>query len=371
MDADMHRAWVDVDLDALRSNARTMAERAGGPLLPMVKADAYGLGAVEVVRALDELDPWGFGVATVREGDSIRAAGIRRPILVFTPLLAPEFPEVRRLGLTPTFGDPVAIAGWAATGGGDWHLAIDTGMSRAGVHWREVASLAALVSAHPPAGAFTHFHSAERNDGSIDVQQRRFAEALASLPVDIPIRHAENSPGIERQSPSPWSFARPGVFLYGVGGESGSAVAPQPVVSLRARVVEMRTIDDGESVSYGATYVATGRRRIATVACGYADGYRRSLGNRGVALVRGRRVPVVGVVTMDMTMLDVTDVPCEVGDVATLIGRDGDEQVDVNDVARLADLSPYEILVGLKLRVPRRYAGGRAPAFLGSGARAP
>lgn len=358
----MRRAWVDVDLDALRTNARTMARRAGAPLLPMVKADAYGLGAVEVARALDDLDPWGFGVATVREGETLRAAGVRRPILVFTPLLADEFPDVRRLGLTPTFGDPAAIRGWVEAGGGEWHLAIDTGMSRAGVHWREVASLATLVAAHPPAGAFTHFHSAERNDGSIEVQQRRFGEALATLPVDIAIRHAENSPGLERQSPSPWSFARPGVFLYGVGGDAGSAVRPEPVASLRARIVELRTIGEGETVSYGGTYRAHGRRRIATVACGYADGYRRSLGNRGVALVRGARVPVAGMVTMDMSMLDVTDVPCEVGDVATLIGGDGDEVIDVNDVARLADLSPYEILVGLKLRVPRRYVGTRAPS---------
>lgn len=358
----MHRAWVDVDLDALRTNARTMARRAGAPLLPMVKADAYGLGAVPVARALEDVDPWGFGVATVREGEALRAAGIRRPILVFTPLLPVEFPEVRRLALTPTFGDPVAIRRWVEAGGGDWHLAIDTGMSRAGVPWREVGSLATLVAAHPPAGAFTHFHSAEHNDGSIAVQQQRFGEALASLPVPIPIRHAENSPGLERQSPSPWSLARPGVFLYGVGGDPGSAVRPEPVASLRARVVELRTIEDGETVSYGATYRAHGRRRIATVACGYADGYRRSLGNRGIALVRGVRVPVAGMVTMDMTMLDVTEAPCEVGDVATLIGSEGDEVVDVNDVARLADLSPYEILVGLKLRVPRRYLGVRAAA---------
>ena len=183
---------------------------------------------------------------------------------------------------------------------------------------------------------------------------------MAALGGTIPLLHAENSPGIERQSPSPWSLARPGVFLYGVGGEEGSAVRPAPVVSLRARVVEVRTIEAGDSVSYSATYHATERRRIATLACGYADGYRRALGNRGVALVRGRRATVAGVVTMDMTMVDVTAVPCEVGDVATLIGGDGDELLDVNAVARLAEMSPYELLVGLRLRVPRRYAGGDA-----------
>jgi len=356
----MRRAWVDIDLGALRQNARTLAARAGKPLLPMVKADAYGLGAIAVARALEALDVWGFGIAAVREGEELRAAGIRRPILVFSPLLPAEYSEVRRLGLTPTLGDPMSISAWVESGGGPWHLAIDTGMSRAGIPWRDVATIAGLIAAHPPAGACTHFHSAERNDGSMEVQQERFLGALEALGTPIATRHAENSPGLERQSPSPWTFARPGAFLYGVGGDEGSAVMPAHVASLRARIVEMRQIEDGDSVSYGATYRAHGPRRIATVACGYADGYRRSLGNRGEALVRGCRVPVAGVVTMDMTMLDVTDVACHVGDVATLIGDDGDQLLDVNHVARMADLSPYEVLVGLKLRVPRRYPGGDA-----------
>ncbi len=360
MDADTRRAWVDIDLGALQHNARTMATRAGRPILPMVKADAYGLGAVAVARALEPLDVWGFGIAAVREGEELRAAGIRRPILVFTPLLPSEFGEVRRLGLTPTFGDAAAIRQWVESGGGAWHLAIDTGMNRAGVPWREVEAIADAVRAHPPEGAFTHFHSAEHNDGSLAVQQQRFRDALQLLATPIPLLHAENSSGIERQSPSPWSFARPGVFLYGVGGDAGAAVAPRPVASLRARIVELRTIEDGDTVSYSATYRAVGRRRIATLACGYADGYRRAFSNRGVALVRGTRVPVAGVITMDMTMLDVTDVACDVGDVATLIGGDGDELLDVNDAARLAALSPYELLVGLRLRVPRRYTGGAA-----------
>lgn len=357
MDADTRRAWLDIDLGALRQNARTMAERSGRPLLPMVKADAYGLGAVEVSRALESLDVWGFGIAAVREGEVLRAAGIRRRILVFTPLLPSEFAEVRRLGLTPTFGDPAAAQAWVDSGGGEWHLAIDTGMSRAGIPWREIGAIADVVRAHPPAGAFTHFHSAERNDGSLDVQQQRFREALGALEVTIPLLHAENSPGVERQSPSPWSVVRPGVFLYGVGGDEGSAVQPAHVASLRARIVELRTVQAGDTVSYSATWRAETSRRIATLSCGYADGYRRSLGNRGEALVRGRRVPVAGVVTMDMTMLDVTGVECSVGDVATLIGGDGDELLDMNSVARRAELSPYELLVGLRLRVPRRYAG--------------
>jgi alanine racemase len=124
---------------------------------------------------------------------------------------------------------------------------------------------------------------------------------------------------------------------------------------VRARIVETRFIEAGESVSYGATYRATSRRRIATLAIGYADGYRRILGNRAEVLICGRRAPVVGVVTMDMTMVDVTDVPCEVGDVATLIGADGDDRIDVSEIARVGELSPYEVLTGLRGRLPRRY----------------
>jgi alanine racemase len=132
-------------------------------------------------------------------------------------------------------------------------------------------------------------------------------------------------------------------------------VFPEPVAHLRARVVDVRTVDDGESVSYGATWRATGPRRIATLGIGYADGYRRALSNRGVALIHGRRVPIVGIVTMDMVMLDVTDIRCDLGDVATLIGRDGDSLLTVDDVARTADMLSYELLVGLNLRAPRVY----------------
>jgi alanine racemase len=354
------RAWVDVDLGALLRNAQALARRARVPLLPMVKADAYGLGAVAVVRALERLGPWGYGVATIREGAELRATGVERPILLFTPPLPGELAAARDARLTPVLGRRDAIAAWAALGRAPWHLGIDTGMSRAGVRWDAVDALADLLRAHPPEGACTHFHSAELGDGSRELQERRFCEALARLPARPAVLHAENSAAVECRAPSPWTVARPGIFLYGVTCGDGRAVAAEPVAHLRAPVVDMREVADGETVSYAASYRAVGRRRIATVACGYADGYRRALSNRGVALVRGRRVPVAGVVTMDMTMLDVTDVECEVGDVATLIGRDGDELLTVADVARAGELSPYEVLAGLRGRPERRYQEPRA-----------
>jgi alanine racemase len=353
------RAWVEVDLGALLRNGAAYAARAGVPLLPMVKADAYGLGAVPVARALERLHPWGYGVATIDEGEELRAAGVTRPIVVFTPLLLTDLAAAASARLTPTLAASDAILRWRSTGLA-WQLAIDTGMSRAGVQWNEIDSIRDAVAAYPPEGAFTHFHSADTSDESRAVQEERFERALAGLPVRPPMLHAENSAAVDRRGKSPWSLARPGVFLYGVGLAHESELPAQPVAAVRARVVEIRTIDDGETVSYGASYRADGRRRIATLGIGYADGYRRALGNRAAALVGGRRAPVVGVVTMDMTMLDVTNADCAVGDVATLIGRDGTEEITVVDLAAFGGLSPYEVLTGLRGRLPRTYVAAKA-----------
>lgn len=358
----MRRAWVEIDLGALVRNGATLRKHAGVPILPMVKADAYGLGAVRATRALERLDPWGYGVATVAEGEILREAGITRRILVFTPLLVDDFDAVERANLTPTLGEAQAIAAWGQRRK-PWHLAIDTGMNRAGVQWDEVTSVSAVLRGNTPEGAFTHFHSAARSALSREEQERRFREALSQLPVRPEYLHAENSAAIEHRGRSPWSFARPGVFLYGVGSGYDAEITPDPVVALRARIVDLRTVSEGESVSYDATFRADAPCRIATAAIGYADGYRRSLGNRGVALLHGRRVPVTGMVTMDMTMLDVTDVECRVGDLVTFLGRDPGASgsagcIEVNDVAQAAELSPYEILTGLNSRLPRRYLRG-------------
>jgi alanine racemase len=350
----MTRAWVDVDLGALRRNGAAIAARAGVPLLPMVKADAYGLGAARVARALEELDPWGFGVATVREGEELRRVGITRPIVVFTPVLPAELDAMRRARLRPALESRESIERWAVTRE-PWHLSIDTGMSRSGVRWTDVADLRDLLELAPPEGAFTHFHSAEIDDDSQAGQERRFAEALATLPFRPMLVHTENGAAAARSDGSPWDVVRPGIFLYGVGGGAGARVAPEPVAAVRARIVSTRWLEDGETVSYLATYRASGRRRIATLPLGYADGYRRSLSNRATVIVNGQRAPVAGLVTMDMTMIDVTDVPCEIGDVVTLLGRDGNEVIEVAELAHVSGLSPYEILTGLRQRLPRRY----------------
>jgi alanine racemase len=348
------RAWIEVDTGALRRNAAAIAARARVPILPMVKGDAYGLGAVRVARALDQDEPWGFGVATVGEGEELRRAGIERPIIVFTPLLAEDLDGAERSNLIPALATAATIKRWMPTRL-PWHLDIDTGMNRAGLKWDEIRSLGDLLRAYPPDGVFTHYHSAELTNGTMEAQTRRFEDAMKQMPTRPRWIHADNSPAIERCGRSRWSFVRPGAFLYGVNNLDPTEIRAEPVAALRGRIVEIRNARDGETVSYDGTWTAQGTHRIATVPIGYADGYRRTMGNRGVALVRGKRVPVVGNVTMDMTMFDVTDVPCQIGDVVTLMGSDGDDTITVNEVAKLGGISPYEVLTSLRSRLPRRY----------------
>lgn len=361
------RAWVEVDLGALVRNARALAEHSGRPLIPMVKADAYGLGAVAVARALETLEPLAYGVSSVPEAIELRQAGIDRQVILFTPsMLESPDPEwipsdmllMQRHHITPTLARREHIIAWGNGGNKPrYHLAVDTGMHRAGAQPDQLDDLLEAVAEFPPDGAFTHLHSAECDDGSMEEQERRFAAVVARLPRRPHLLHVENSAGIVRRCPSAWDCVRPGVFLYGVGSGDKAALQPEPVVHLRARVLETRTIAAGESVSYGATWRAARPSRIATVACGYADGLRRHLGNRAAALLNGRHVPIAGVVTMDMAMLDVTDVPCSVGDVVTFLGRDGEATLTAESVAAAGGLSPYELLVGLRLRLPRLYSG--------------
>ena len=354
------RARIEIDLGALQRNGAAMGRRAGVPLLPMIKADAYGLGVEAAVRALDGLNPWGYGVATLTEGEELRRLGVKRPVVVFTPLLPTDLASARAARLTPTLGFPDEIEAWKKAGAGGWHLSIDTGMSRAGIPWREVRSIRQLVEAFPPEGAFTHFHSAELDDGTLDEQETRFREAIATLPSRPRLLHTANSAAIARQGRSAWDLVRPGIFLYGVGSGRSAAIQPENVVNLRAPIVEIRNLEPGDTVSYGAMLRVERSARIATLAVGYADGYPRSLSEVGSVLVAGTLAPIAGIVTMDMTMIDVTTVKCEVGDTVTLIGRAGDTVLTVERVAETAGMSPYELLTGLRSRVERVYTGLRS-----------
>ena len=351
------RAWVDVDLAALVANARTVAAVSGSRLLPMVKANGYGLGAVEVARALESVDPWGFGVASPAEGEALRAAGIARPILVVTPLLAEAIEEYLRLDLRPSIGDLSALESWISRSSRPFHVEIDSGMSRAGVRWDDqpgISRLANMLERAPGwEGLFTHFHSAESDPGSTRQQWDRFQDIVGALPQRPRLIHAANSAAALQGKSFAGDLVRPGIFLY--GGSAGAA-EPRPVAALRARVVSVRSISAGDTVGYGAVWRAARPTTIATVAIGYADGFPRSapLGYipstpREIEL-NGRMSALVGRVTMDMCMVD-AEGAVAVGDVATVFGG----KIALDRQADAAGTISYELLTRLGPRVARRY----------------
>jgi alanine racemase len=365
------RAWVEVDLDALRENFETVRRTVGREtsLIAMVKANGYGLGAERVVRALEPLEPWAYGVATADEGAALRRIGITRPIFVLGPLPPSAVKLAAEMRLTPSISELPALERWAEAtasvpGGGEFHIEIDTGMGRCGFDWRETPRWSAAVRARLSptlrwTGVYTHFHSADAADRKATLAQwERFQDAIQQLPVsreDLVV-HASNSAGSIRFPEFAADAVRPGIFLY--GGHPAPDVpglpVPRPVASVRARIVLVRDVAPGTTVGYGATHVARRWERWGTLGIGYGDGLRRSLSNRGSAIVHGKRVPIIGRISMDMTVVDLTDVPdARVGDVATLIGRDGEEEITVQEVAELVDTISYEILTGLTPRLPR------------------
>jgi alanine racemase len=353
------RAWVDVDLGALVANARTLAKACGTRLLPMVKANGYGLGAAQVALALDPLDPWGFGVATVEEGIALRASGVSRPVLVASPLTPEALGPVLGHGFRPAIGDPTMLQGWIARSDAPFHLEVDTGMARAGIPWDDEAALREaarlLDSASGWEGIFTHFHSADSDPGSVALQWRRFQSVVSALPRRPSLVHAANSAAAFQGHEYAGDLARPGIFLYG-GKAGASAPAPRPVAALRARVLAVRGVAAGESVSYGATWRAPRHTTVATLGVGYGDGLPRAAepkddgGPRRIEL-GGRAVPLVGRVTMDMCMVAVDDGAVAVGDVATVFGG----LVSLDEQARAAGTISYELLTALGNRLPRCY----------------
>ena len=344
------RAWLDVSLAALLANARVVLDRAlGARLLPMIKADAYGLGAVPCARALEALDPWGFGVATVGEGAALRAAGLTRPILVFTPASPEQRDAYRRHDLRAVLDRPDVIAGWS----GPFHLEIDTGMGRCGVRWDEGEALARCGSPHLE-GVFTHFYAADLDPASVETQWRRFVEARRRV-SGTPLVHVANSAAA-------WRFAerldlvRPGIYLYG-GSAAPDIPQPRPVAALRAPVVALRRVRGGDSVSYGADWHAPADTCIATVGAGYVDGIPRAVQGKAAVLLGGRRAPIVGRVTMDFVMVDVGPEGggVTVGDVATVFGGDDGLAPTVDEFGGWAGTNAYEILARIGARVDRRY----------------
>ena len=340
----------------------------------MIKADGYGLGLEPVALALRSIpgtgEPWAFGIATVTEGVRLREAGWRGRILVLPPIPPAQTAAAIAAELTVSVSEIAALrrlADHAPPGHRvPFHLEIDTGMGRAGFRWdrahewgAEVAALAANRLRWE--GTFTHFHSADEDDPAPTLGQwDRFQAAVGALPEiePAPLLHVANSAATVRHRGFGCDLARPGIFLF--GGQAGRDAVPEPVVSVRARLVLVRDVPAGSTVGYGATYRAAKAERWGTVAMGYGDGVPRGLAPAGgEVLVRGQRVAMIGRISMDMltVRLDAAS-DAAAGDVCTLIGRDGSEEITVEEVARRCDTIAYEIFTGLGSRLPRVYQDG-------------
>ncbi len=345
------RAWVDIDLAALTRNARRVASESGARLLPMVKANGYGLGAVAVARALEPLDPWGYGVACPAEGRELRSAGIERPVLVCTPCPPSWMPGMLRDRLTPLLADVDAVRAWLRQAGGrPFHVGVETGMARGGFALDDREGCNALrrlvAGSAGYEGICTHFHSADEHPETIAAQWREFQQVIDAVGRP-PLVHAANSAGALRTRDIAGDLVRPGIFLY--GGVAGDQT-PETVARFRARVVAVEDVMAGQSVSYGATWRASAPTRIAVLAAGYADGWHRSGSSRSVVELRGQRVPVRGRITMDMTMVEATAGTAP-DDIVTIFGG----LVSLDEQAALAGTISYELLTSLSPRVERRY----------------
>jgi len=365
-----------IDLGALAHNARAIrafiAAPPGGRPVPalvgVVKANAYGHGAAEAARTLVVAGAAMLACADVEEACELRAAGLTVPILVFGPFSLGDLDAVFDADLTPTISTPAAarrLQDAAARRGVRirCHLGIDTGMHRLGLRHDNLARTLPAVLAAPNleiAGVYTHFATADTPGDELFARQcRNFESAgrtLAALGVTGCVQHAANS-GALLADPATWfDIVRPGLLMYGVAPPAFEGrVAVRPVMSLRSRVAAVKGVRVGESIGYGGRFVARRPTTMAVVPAGYADGLDTRLEGRGFVLVHGRRVPIVGSVSMDMITLDVTGMPVEPGDEVVITGRQGDDEITVGEMARWVGTIPYELLCRVGPRVARVY----------------
>ena len=365
-----------VDLAALAHNARAIraylaARRgAGAPALAgVVKADAYGHGAVQAARTLVAAGASLLACADIDEGLELRGAGLSVPILVLGPFSLGDLSGVFEGRLTPTISSPTAarrLQDAAARRGTrlGYHLGIDTGMLRLGLRHDNLSRTVPEVLAAPNLvleGVYTHFATADVPGDALFLHQcRNFESArrtLAGLGVHGGMTHAANS-GALLAEPATWfDLVRPGLLMYGVTpGAFTGRIDVRPVMSVRSRVVAVKGVRVGETIGYGGRFVARRPTTMAIVPAGYADGMDRRLEGRGAVLLRGRRVPIVGAVSMDVLALDVTGLPVEPGDEVVFTGRQGDDAITVGEVAEWVGTIPYELLCRVGNRVERIYS---------------
>jgi len=362
-------AWVDVDLAAYRANIRALAAYAGVPVLAVVKANGYGHGLVRMARAALEAGCPGVAVALPEEGAELRDAGQPGSILVMGVPLDRHAAMLVDHYLEPVVTSPEMLLSLAEAarraGPARVHVKVDTGMTRVGVEPEDAVDLCRLiygVTELELAGVMTHFACADEEDPApTQAQWERFARLVPELRrwTPRPILHAANSAAALWFPETRLDWVRSGLLTFGVPpGPRPVPFAVAPVASLRAQVVHVKNVGVGRAVSYGGTWKTERPSKLALVPVGYGDGYPLALSNRAEVIIHGRRAPVRGRVCMDQFVVDVTDLPpVHTGDVVTLLGRHGAEEITAQELAEMAGTIPYEILTGLNDRLPRVYTG--------------
>jgi alanine racemase len=368
--------WADIDLSAIRHNVQHIAslQPAGVKVIAVVKANAYGHGAVPVAEAALAAGAWGLAVSTLDEAQQVRGlletSGER--LLVLGGLLPSEAAQAAHLACAITCYSEEVVRALAAAADPQSplpvHLKVDTGLGRLGCAPEEAPRLAGLIAQSAAlrlAGTFTHFASAESDEALTREQFRRFGAVLDRLGVDPGLRHAGNSGAALRYPEMALDAVRLGIGLYGcpphealrLRGDPGQGAELRPAMAVRGLVAQVKTLPPGSTVGYGATWRAPRETRVATVLMGYADGILRARGNRGDVLVRGRRAPLIGRVSMDAVTLEVSGIPeVAVGDTATFIGADDKERISAEEVAAWSGTNSYEVLTAVGRRVQRRYS---------------
>lgn len=367
------RAWVEIDLGALSHNVEQLVKfiLPRTQLMAVVKADAYGHGSVTVAQtALQSGASW-LGVATVPEGIQLREGGIKAPILILGAAHTPEqIHAIAHWKLQPTLCSPKhalifsnVLEAINYTSPLPVHIKLDTGMSRLGTDWKEALEFVQLVQNLPHlqiASIYSHLATADHPDTTfMEEQHRRFQQAIAQIKnkgINPPCLHLANSAATLTNPGLHYDIVRAGLAIYGLypAPHLKNRINLQPVLQLKARVTHVKTISAGTGVSYGQHFIAPHDLRLAVVGIGYADGVPRNLSQKIQVLIRGQRVPQIGVITMDQLMLDVSSIPdLQAGEIVTLLGEQGSETISANDWAEKLNTISWEILCGFKHRLPR------------------
>ena len=366
-----YRSWVEVDLGRFAANWAEM-KRLAGPdvkILQVVKADAYGHGAIEISNAALKNGASFLCVANADEGVQLRVSGIAAPILILSPATGSEIDQIIKYNLTLSVSDLGFVREFqkkARRAGirAPLHVEVDTGMGRGGTIQAEACQAIREIASFPNLsleGIFTHFSESEILSYYNDLQWRAFREVLGQLEADglrIPIRHISNSGAILNYPQFNLDMVRPGLMSYGIypSPETRDKADLLPVMSFKTRIVLLNDFPKGYSIGYNRTYITEKPTRIATIPIGYGDGYGVILSNQGEVLIRGKRVPVIGRVSMDMCTVDVSTIPdCQVGDEVVLMGRQGQESISANEIAGRVGSISYEILCALGKRAPRLF----------------